>query len=221
MSQKKTNDEGELISNTGTELEILANIEKSFYKANPASKKRNTQKSLQWFSKFVPKNYNRVRTARMFRDRDLWADAITPGQMFFFEYDAKHKDALPVWDRYPLIFPWDMWKGGDGNYGESGVTYFIGINLHFLPPSLRFAAMKALLSTRNEKRYRPNTKLKISWQVLKSLSNSKYFEHSVKIYRMDQVRSKFVKIPARSWELAVFLPTARFVGSKSTAWKVK
>lgn len=220
MANKKTDDEGKIQNTTQTELDILANIEKSFYRANPKSQKRNTEKSLKWFSQFVPKNYNRVRTARLFRDRDLWADSITPGNMYFFEYDAKHKDTLPFWDKYPLIFPWDVWQGGDGKYGESGVTYMIGVNLHLLPPALRFAAMKALLTTRNQKRYRRNTRLKISWQVLKGLSNSKYFEHSVRIYRMDHVRSKFVKIPPVSWELAVFLPTQRIVGSKSQAWKV-
>jgi len=221
MAEKKTDDEGNIQNNTGTELEILANIEKSFFKANPSAMKRNTARSLDWFSKAVPKNYNNVRTARMLRDRDLWADSIVPGRMYLFNYSAKHAASLPVWDRWPLIFPWDVWQGGNGNYGEPGVTYFIGINLHFLPPRMRFLAMKALLTTRNEKRYRRNTRLKISWQVLKGLSNSKFFEHSVKIYRMDHVRSKFIHIPPQSWEMAVFLPLARWVGNKSDAWKIK
>jgi len=220
MTQKKTNAEGEVQNNTGTELEILANIEKSYYKANPNAQKRNTAKSLKWFSQFVPKNYNRVRAARMMRDRDMWADSIRPGTMMFFEYDAVNKSTLPVWDRYPLVFAWDIWKGGNGNFGESGKTYFIAINLHYLPPALRFAAMKALITKRNEKRYRDSTRLRISWNVLKSLSNSKYFEHSVKIYRMDAVKSKFIVVPAQSWEMAVFLPLARWVGNKSDAWKM-
>lgn len=222
MADKLTDEEGKVLNNTDTELDILKNLEKSFYRANESSKKRNTEKSLKWFQQFVPKNFSRVRTARMFRDKSLWTSRIIPGNMYFFEYDAKTKDILPVWDQYPLIFPWDSWTGGDGNFGESGVQYFIGVNLHYLPPALRFQAMKALLKLRNEKRYRESTRLKISWQVLSGLSQSRFFEHSVKIYRMDQVKSKFVKIPARSWEMAVYLPLARFKkGSKKEAWRIK
>ena len=221
MTKKITDDNNEVLNNTDTNLEILQSLEKSFYKANPSSMKRNTEKSLGWFRKFIPKNYNKVRTARMFRDRDMWTDKVVPGQMLFFEYNALHKDKLPVWDRFPLVFMWDVWTGGEGKFGLPGKRYAIGINLHYLKPALRFEAMKALLSLRNEKRYRKSTRIKINWEILSALSQSRYFEHSVKIYRLDHVTSKFVKIPARSWELAVFLPTARFQkGSSKEAWRM-
>jgi len=222
VTKKLTDDQGNVQNNTDTDLEILQSLERSFYRANPSSAKRNTAKSLKWFQQFVPKNFNRVRTARMFRDRNMWTDQIIPGQMLFFEYDALHKDTLPVWDRFPLTFMWDVWTGGPGKFGLPGKKYAIGINLHYLPPALRFEAMKALLTLRSEKRYRKSTKLKLSWEILAGLSQSKYFEHSVKIYRLDHVSSKFVNIPARSWELAVFLPTARFQkGSNKEAWRLK
>ena len=48
---------------------------------------------------------------------------VRVGQMFLFAYDAKHKDTLPYYDRYPLIFPFK--KVNDG---------FLGINMHYLPP---------------------------------------------------------------------------------------
>lgn len=220
MVNKVTNDSGKVQNKTGTELEILQKIERAYYRNNENVQKRNTEKSLKWFSQYVPRAWNRARTSQMFRDKDMWADSLQPGTMYFFEYDAKHKETLPVWDRYPLIFPWDVFRG-NGEYGEQGVLYFLGINLHYLPPALRFAAMKALLTTRNEKRYRKSTKLAISWEVLTGLSNSKYFRHSVKMYRMDHVRSKFVKVPAQSWEMAVFLPLARWQNDgKSAAWSL-
>tara|TARA_B100000929_G_scaffold290599_1_gene284888 strand:+ start:45675 stop:46301 length:627 start_codon:yes stop_codon:yes gene_type:complete len=205
----------EIENDTNTELKILKNIEKAFYRNNESAKKRNTQKSLKWFSKYVPRSYNKARTAQMFRDRDLFSKRIKVGQMHFFQYDAKHKDKLPVWDMYPLVFFFDSYRAKDG------AEILLGINLHYLKPSLRFEAMRTLLKYRNEKRYRPSTRLKISWQVLKSLGNSKLFEHSIKAYRMDHVRSQFVQVPPRSWELVIFLPLARWQkGSKSTAWKI-
>jgi len=216
MTQKKTNAEGEVQNNTGTELDILANIERSYYKANPNAQKRNTARSLKWFSKFIPKNYNRVRTARMMRDRDMWADSIRPGSLYMFEYKAKHRDTLPVWDAFPLVFFFDTFTAKDGS------KMLLGINMHYLPPSLRYTAFTSLLKLRNQKRYRENTRLKISWGVLKSLANSKFFEHSVKMYRMDHVQSKFIQVPPRSWELVMWLPLARWQkGSQSEAWKIK
>ena len=124
MTQKKTTEEGKIQNNTATELEILQKIEKAFYRNNKDSQKRNTAKSMRWFSRYVPRSYNKVANSVMYRDRSLWTKRIVPGRMYFFEYDALHKDTLPIWDRYPLIFPWDSWKG------NNGVTYFIGINLH-------------------------------------------------------------------------------------------
>lgn len=221
MTNKKVDEEGNVQNNTGTELQILQNIEKAYYKNNPSAQRRNTQRSLKWFSKYIPGSVKRARIPRMMRDRSMWANSIRPGTMMFFEYDAIHKDTLPVWDRYPLVFAWDVWRGGQGKFGEAGKTYFIAINLHYLPPRLRFLAMKALLTKRNEKRYKDSTRLRISWSILQGLSNSKFFEHSVKIYRMDAVKSKFIIIPAQSWEMVTFLPLARFQkGSKSQAWKM-
>lgn len=216
MTRKKTDEEGDLQNTTKTELDILANIEKSYYNKNRKVVRRNTEESLKWFSQYVPRSYNRVRTARMFRDRSMWRKRVVPGSMYFFEYDAIHKDTLPVWDRFPLIFPWDVFTA------KNGQKYMLGINLHYLPPAARFAAMKALITTRNRKRYDESTRLKISWEVLQGLSQSKYFEHSVKMYKLSEVKSAFVKIPPSSWELAVFLPLARWQkGSKATAWKMK
>lgn len=200
---------------TDTELQILQNIEKAFFRNNPRSAKRNTNKSLEWFRKYVPKNYHKVRIPQMFRDSKMWYDKPVVGNMYFFHYDAIHKDTLPVWDRYPLIFPFDIFRNE-----KNGELYMLGINLHYLPPRLRYQAMRALLTLRNEKRYRKNTKLKISWQVLKGLAQHKLFEHAVKMYKMDHVQSRFAKIPPRSWELALFLPLARWEGNKAEAWKI-
>lgn len=203
-------------NNTQTELDILKSIEQAYFKNNASSQKRNTQKSLKWFSTYVPRAHNSVRTARMFRDKTLWQDRVIPGNMYFYQYDAKHKDTLPVWDMYPLVFFFDSYTSKEGK------QILLGINMHYLKPSYRYAAMMNLLRLRNEKRYRANTKLQISWEVLKGMANSKYFEHAVKAYRVDHIRSKFIKIPATAWELTLFLPLARWQkGSKNKAWNIK
>jgi hypothetical protein len=205
----------EYVNTTGTELEILKRIERAWAKNNPTSQKRNTAKSLDWFRKYVGRSFNKVGTGTMFRDRDMWKTKMTLGKMYFFEYDAKHKDTLPLWDRYPLIFPFSTYKAKDG------AIIVIGINLHYLPPALRMVAYRALLKMKTEKRFRKSTRLDMEWSALKEMSESKYFEHSVHAYRMDHVKSVFVEVPASAWELAAFLPTARFQkGTNAQAWKL-
>lgn len=201
---------------TGTELEILQTIEKAWNNNNPAAQKRNTANSLNWFRNYVTKGYNKVGTGVMYRDRSLWKSKMTIGKLYFYEYDPKHKDTLPVYDRYPLVFPFSAYKAKDG------MTIVLGLNMHYLPPALRMVAYKALLKLKTEQRFRKSTKLEMEWAALKSMAESKYFQHAVHAYRMDHVRSTFVEIPASAWELALFLPTARFQkGGKSLAWDIK
>lgn len=202
-------------NNTGTELDVLKKLEAAFYRNNPEEVRRNTAASMDWFRKYIPRAMNKVKTSQLFRDQSTFKTSVVPGNMYFFEYDAKTKDTLPVWDRYPLIFPWRTWESSEGH------TLFIGINLHYLPPVMRYQAMKALLTLRADKRYNERVKLNISWETLKAMSQHKMFEHSVKQYRLDHVRSRFVKIPAQSWEMVAFLPLARWQkGTKETAWKM-
>jgi hypothetical protein len=205
----------EYVNKTGTDLEILQKIEQAWKSNNEADQKRNTTKSLDWFRKYVGRSFNKIGTGTMFRDRSLWSTKLVPGKMFFFEYDPKWKEELPVYDRYPLVFPFSSYVAKDG------MQIVLGLNMHYLPPALRMVAFKALLKLRTEKRYRKNTKLELEWSALKTMAESKYFAHAVHAYRMDHVKSVFVEIPAPGWELALFLPTARFMkGGKSLAWKI-
>lgn len=213
MAEKDTSKKDQ--NNTGTELDILKRLERQFWNKNPNAIRRNTEKSQKWFSDYVTKNWQHVRTSQMMRDRSMWKQRLQIGKMYFYEYDALHKATLPVWDRYPLGFVVNVWS-------DKGKSYFSMIQLHYLPPALRLIVFRTLLTIRADKRYRKSTKLAISWEALMSLSNTKLFKHSIKTYRMDQVRSVFVEIPAQSWELSAFLPLQRFQkGGKSAAWNIK
>lgn len=225
MATKNPENDDQYINNTGTNLEILQRMEKAFRRNNPEEKRRNTAQSMKWFSRYVPRSMNNARTSQLMRDRKLWKNKITPGKLTFFEYDPIHKDKLPVYDRFPMVFCWDMWRGNNGH------NYFICLNLHYLPPKLRYVVMKQLLSFRQETKYRKSTKLsqrkndkdapKFAWATLKSMSNSKYFENCVHMYRADHVKSAFIEVPAQSWELALWLPVQRFEkGGKSVAWDI-
>lgn len=132
---------------------------------------------------------------------------LTPGEMYMYYYDAKYKDTLPFWDRFPLIFPFRVKK-----------DRFWALNLHYLPPQLRAAMMDSLYDFKTNDRYDESTKLKFSWKALNAMSGNKYFAPCVKQYLLSHVQSKFVKIPSESWDTALFLPTEKFSIPKSTVW---
>ena len=127
------------------------------------------------------------------------------GQMFLFAYDAKHKDTLPYYDRYPLIFPFS--KVNDG---------FLGINMHYLPPIFRARLMDALYSNLNNSKMDDTTKLKLSYSILSSMSKYKYFQPCVKRYLNSQVDSRFVYIDPKEWDFALFLPLHKFIGASTS-----
>lgn len=130
---------------------------------------------------------------------------VVPGRMYMFYYDPKHKDTLPYYDRFPLIFPIDV--RGD---------HFLGLNLHYLPPQYRAKLMDALYSLVNNNRYDETTKIQLSYRILKASANLKYFKPCIKKYLKRHVRSRFVAVAANEWDIALFLPLERFEKEPNT-----
>lgn len=130
------------------------------------------------------------------------------GKMYYYSYNAKHKDKLPFWDRRPLIFP----------FASRGI-YFWGINLHLAPPAMRAIIMDQLYAIANNDLFDETTKLNMNWNVLNNLSKSKYIKPCVRQYLKSHVESFFVEVPADEWEIALFLPLQRIEGGKGTAYQ--
>ena len=115
------------------------------------------------------------------------------GVMNLFGYDPKLKQVLPLYDRFPLIFPIEPAKGG-----------FYGINFHYLQPGARVAFLRQLSRFATDKNYDKNTRYNIG-----ELSG-RYFKKTIKRYLFSQVRTSFLNIPADEMAIAIFLPVARF-----------
>lgn len=129
---------------------------------------------------------------------------ISFGDMVLFRYEPKHADTLPFYDRYPLIFPVDSAPGG-----------FYGINLHYLPLQLRAKLMDGLYSLVTDQNYDENTKINLSYKMLRSASQLRYFKPCFKHYLNSYVRSNFRIINANEWDIALFLPLERFAKASS------
>jgi len=139
---------------------------------------------------------------------DQQRSAILPGFMYMFGYDAKHKDTLPYYDRFPLIFPFQV-----------TADHFMGINLHYLPLQYRARLMDALYSITTNKKFDEKTRLRISYDLLNSSSKYRYFEPCVKKYLKSQLKTRFLLVPSAEWDIALFLPLERFTVNKSKVFK--
>lgn len=127
------------------------------------------------------------------------------GNMYLFAYDPKHKDTLPYYDRFPLIFPINKAKGG-----------FLGINMHYLPPMLRAKLMDQLYTVLTNKNFDETTRLKASYNILNSASKFREFKPTIKHYLNAHVRTKPAYINPSEWDIALFLPTQKFIGASAS-----
>lgn len=167
-----------------------------------------TQAARTWFRK-KGNNIKNATPERMFSEKDsATTTRILPGYMYMFLYNAKWKDELPYWDKFPLIFPLEKYKDG-----------FLGINLHYLDKRTRARLMDTLYEVLSNDKYDERTKLMINYQILKGLAKKGIIKAIIKRYLYSHVESRFIKIPANEWDIALFLPTARFQkASEQEVW---
>lgn len=122
------------------------------------------------------------------------------GKMYMYFYDAKYKDILPFFDIFPLVFPIEFYKDG-----------FLGLNLHYLPLTIRAQLMDALYSTTNNQRYNNTTILQINYRILKSQANRfDGYTKCVKRYLYSHVQSAFHYVNPTDWDKALFLPLQKW-----------
>lgn len=139
------------------------------------------------------------------KDKTRLVTKIKPGNMYMFMYDAKYKDTLPYYDRFPMIFPFRV--EGDR---------FWGINLHYLPHRTRAQLMDGLYDLVTNQRYDETTRIQGSYNILNRAARAKFIGPCVKQYLFSQVNSQFMYVYPSEWDIALFLPLERFVnGTKS------
>lgn len=120
------------------------------------------------------------------------------GQMYFYLYDAKHKDTLPFWDRFPLVIPVKFYKDG-----------WLGLNLHYLPPAQRAILLDKLLEYAKAVNT-PKAFMKLSYPLLKAAVDSDLFQPCVHRYLVGHVDTDLVKVDSQFWLKAARLPVQQF-----------
>lgn len=158
-------------------------------------------KSAKWFSETIKNN---VRGHKVTRPE--------AGKLYAYIYDAKHKDTLQYWDKYPLIIYLGL--------GKHNLMY--GLNLHYIPPKARQQFLEELLKQyANTPTITNSTKLKIDWSKVKGFAGA---DQMIKAYIPGNIKGSLVEIKPSDWSNVVLLPLQQFMSkgkrfSAQQVWK--
>lgn len=118
-------------------MNLLNTLTTEYYQGGIRGKSAGATK---WFAKKM-QDYIVSPEKIMSENRERASPSVLIGNMYFFFYDAKYKETLPYWDRFPLVIPIDF-------YSES----FLGLNLHYLD----YKSRAILLDKLSEVQQTPN-----------------------------------------------------------------
>jgi hypothetical protein len=168
-----------------------------------------SDQSRQWFITKARALGGKYDSIKMFKEmRGKFVTRASIGRMYFFYYDPKWKKELPYYDRFPCVIPIEQ-------YGDR----FLGLNLHYLPPRWRAIFLARLYEILANKHWDERTKLKITYDILKSAKKFKPFQSCIKMYLKSHVRSKYIRVDGEEWEIAIALPVEDFEkATKQEVW---
>jgi hypothetical protein len=145
------------------------------------------------------------RKSNLLGDESKFATKLEPGQMYFYNYDAKYKATLPYYDTYPCIMLLDVDSKG----------HFLGLNLHYLPPILRAKLLDAIMDLPKTK---PKKQLAImSYHIIKTFAASDLARPTLHMYLFSHVKSPMIEIQRSEWNYVAMLPLAHFVSETGSA----
>lgn len=170
---------------------------------NAAGIRPRTQTAQYWLASKVRELKIPASRNNLLNDPSRGTGSVIIGKMFFFHYDPKYKETLPVYDKFPLVLPMEMYSDG-----------FLGLNLHYLDPYSRLYLLNLLHDFINNTKYNDTTRFKLSYQALNASRRYSMIEPCIKRYLYSHIRSSMVYIEPDSWETAIFLPSAKMVYRK-------
>jgi hypothetical protein len=172
---------------------IGAELTASAMSGKKGSKAKQAKKSVAWFKTKVGES------AKNFKKKSV----LKPGKMFTFGYDAKFKDILPYWDRFPLIIVLDVYRGG-----------FLGLNFHYVSPVERMKFLSKIMKFASQsgevEDMTDKARFDVSWAAVRNIKGADKMIHK---YLYGHVKTSLLEAPPNEWENAIFLPYQKFVGA--------
>ena len=186
--------------------ETLLNV----FKRNQYNLHNASRKSAAWFEQqlLLIKQQQLTPNKVMKSDAQQLTTTLIPGNLYMFFYDAKTKDKLPYWDKFPLVFPFKKLEDG-----------FMGLNMHYLPYQMRVQLLDKLMQFATNQKLDVNTRLKYSWALIDGVSKYQAAQPCIKRYLDSHVQSAYRKVDGNDWATAMMLPVESFVGAgKQAVW---
>jgi hypothetical protein len=181
------------------------------FKRNQYNLRSASRKSRAWFEQQVGIiARQQIGPMKVFSSPSTdMSSSVMPGNLYMFFYSAKHRETLPYWDRFPLVFPFSKTENG-----------FIGLNMHYLPYQLRVQLLQRLMMFSTNKNMDSTTKLKYSWETISNVSKFNAAKPCVKRYLSGYVKSQFKMVDPSDWATAMLLPVESFTGAnKIKVWE--
>lgn len=191
-------------------------IQSRLKKATPSEKKKLEKESISWLVLKIKGLKAGAKGIPGTTIPDKRTEKFIEGGMYFFAYDAKWKNELPYWDKFPLIILLEPPKG------SLAKTHFLGLNLHYLPPDSRamFLAQLSMAGSKLNKDGEIRRLLTTYQKTLKGNDNLSAFKPCLKMYIMKNLQSRILQIQPHEWKYAINLPFESFQKqSKENVWK--
>ena len=168
--------------------------------------KERSLQSLHWYRQKMQSYFgNRMVPIG---DSDDGAQNITSvdlGQIYAFKYRPKGRKTLPFYDKFPLVLVIKKVPGG-----------FLGLNFHYLHPFDRAVFMDRLYDFEVPDTGRATIRININYPILRDTRRLSFYRACIKRYRYFNIANFFIKLTPAEWDIALFLPTEKFVGAKRT-----
>ena len=166
---------------------------------------RGSREAMQWFNQLVREMFEQTELSpeeTILRDKSRLIQKSgykREGSMYLFNYLPKGRAKLKYYDTFPLVFIL--------NFTDDG---FLGLNLHYLPPSLRqrfFMLMRTKARGSMENKW---TKMYINYQLLRKNRAFRFYRPCIRKYKTKYIGSRILHIFPKDWDLVIHLPIERF-----------
>ena len=191
--------------------------ESFFQKAHKAAKQENLitrdRRTREFYHDYAAEQGVNYRSMQMLRTGGHKTGDIKIGRMYFFKYAAEATASGRgvdikkgnVYDEFPLIFLLAEEPGS-----------LEGINFHYMVPRERIKLLGRMFEYLNSEDFDSRTKL-FSVKFRRTIKNNRLFRYARACYREykpGRIDSKIIQVHPMDWELAITVPTERFVTPK-------
>jgi hypothetical protein len=156
----------------------------------------------KWFESKAFQTGSQAARRKILNADDRHRDETFAGKLYFYRYDAKTKDKLDMWDKYPLCMVLEKTSNG-----------FLGLNLHYLSKGQRKTLLRVFDKYAKDYDIESGTTTGHgvgNWELLiKSINGTGAAalpKKCLKRYLFTHVRSKFVEIYPDEYDKAIQLP---------------